>query len=197
MDYNTQRKKLVLPEYGRGIQNMVDYAVSIADKEERQQCANTIISIMGSMFPHLRDVSDFKHKLWDHLAIMSDYKLDIDYPYEVMPHQKDIKPEPMRYPMKRIRSRHYGYYVENLLSELENMEEGEEKEALVGMVANLMKNDLFYWNNDAVDEERIAADIARYTHNKVHLDLNRFVFAPIVPDKLDSKQAKGKKKKGK
>jgi hypothetical protein len=197
MDYNTQRKQLILPEYGRGIQNMVDYAVSIPDREERQQCANTIISIMGSMFPHLRDVSDFNHKLWDHLAIMSDYKLDIDYPYEIMPHQKDIKPEPMPYPMKRIRSRHYGYYVENLLSELENMEDGEEKDALTGMVANLMKNDLYYWNNDAVDEGKIASDIARYTHNKVHLDLNTFVFAPIVQEKNESRQGKGKKKKGK
>jgi hypothetical protein len=189
---------MVLPEYGRGIQEMVDYAVSIADREERQQCASTIIGIMGSMFPHLRDVADFNHKLWDHLALMSDYKLDIDYPYEITPHQKDVKPEPMSYPKKDIRIRHYGHYVENLLSEIEHMEPGEERDMLVGLVANLMKNDLYSWNSDSVDEERIASDIARYTHNKVHLDLNRFVFAPIVQDKSgDNRSGKNKKKKGK
>ena len=84
MQYNTQQKRMPLPEYGRSIQNMVDHALTIEDRAERQRCANTIINIMGNMFPHLRDVPDFKHKLWDHLAIMSDFKLDIDYPYEII-----------------------------------------------------------------------------------------------------------------
>ena len=103
MIYNTQRKKLPMPEYGRGIQEMVDYALTLENREERQRCARTIVSIMGNMFPHLRDVPDFKHKLWDHLAIMADYKLDIDYPYEVTPRKVggDGKPSPMAYPMKR------------------------------------------------------------------------------------------------
>ncbi|NLT02885.1 MAG: DUF4290 domain-containing protein, partial [Bacteroidales bacterium] len=84
LDYNTQLKNLRLPEYGRNIQRMIDHALTIEDMEERTRCAQTIISIMGNLFPHLRDVPDFKHKLWDHLAIMSDFKLDIDYPYELM-----------------------------------------------------------------------------------------------------------------
>lgn len=84
MQYNTQQKRMPLPEYGRSIQNMVDFALTIQDRSERQRCANTIINIMGNMFPHLRDVPDFKHKLWDHLAIMADFKLDIDYPYEII-----------------------------------------------------------------------------------------------------------------
>ena len=84
MQYNTQQKRMPLPEYGRSIQNMVDYALTIQDRAERQRCANTIINIMGNMFPHLRDVPDFKHKLWDHLAIMSGFELDIDYPYEII-----------------------------------------------------------------------------------------------------------------
>ena len=83
-DYNTQQKKLIMPEYGRNVQQMIDHCVSIEDREERTRCANTIINIMGNLFPHLRDVDDFKHKLWDHLAIMSDFKLDIDYPYEII-----------------------------------------------------------------------------------------------------------------
>ena len=84
LDYNTQLKKLIMPEYGRNVQQMVDHCVALKDREERTRCANTIINIMGNLFPHLRDVDDFKHKLWDHLAIMSDFKLDIDYPYEII-----------------------------------------------------------------------------------------------------------------
>ena len=99
MQYNTQQKRMPLPEYGRSIQNMVDHALTIEDRAERQRCANTIINIMGNMFPHLRDVPDFKHKLWDHLAIMANFQLDIDYPYEII--RKDnlnTKPESIPYP---------------------------------------------------------------------------------------------------
>ena len=84
MEYNTQLKKLILPEYGRNIQNMVNYCLTVEDKEERTRCANSLIDIMGNMFPHLRNVNDFKHILWDHLAIMADFQLDIDYPYEII-----------------------------------------------------------------------------------------------------------------
>ena len=103
MQYNTQQKRMPLPEYGRSIQNMVDHALTIEDRAERQRCANTIINIMGNMFPHLRDVPDFKHKLWDHLAIMANFQLDIDYPYEII--RKDnlnTKPESIPYPSTKI-----------------------------------------------------------------------------------------------
>ena len=94
MEYNTQQRTLPLPEYGRSVQNMVDHALTIEDRAERQRCANTIINIMGGMFPHLRDVPDFKHKLWDHLAIMADFKLDIDYPYEIVKKESlEVKPD--------------------------------------------------------------------------------------------------------
>ena len=95
MKYNTEEKKLVMPEYGRNIQNMVDYCITIQDREERKRCADTIINIMGNMFPHLRDVNDFKHILWDHLAIMADFKLDIDYPYEIVK-KEDLYSRPPR-----------------------------------------------------------------------------------------------------
>ena len=106
MKYNTEEKKLVMPEYGRNIQNMVDYCITIQDREERKRCANTIINIMGNMFPHLRDVNDFKHILWDHLAIMADFKLDIDYPYEIVK-KEDLYSRPPRIPYNnsRIRNR--------------------------------------------------------------------------------------------
>ena len=114
MQYNTQQKRMPLPEYGRSIQNMVDHALTIEDRAERQRCANTIINIMGNMFPHLRDVNDFKHILWDHLAIMADFKLDIDYPYEIVK-KEDLYSRPPRIPYNnsRIRYRHYGTTLEN------------------------------------------------------------------------------------
>ena len=120
-----------LPEYGRSVQNMVDHALTIEDKEERQRCANTIVNIMGGMFPHLRDVPDFKHKLWDHLAIMSDFKLDIDYPFEIVKREElEMKPGKIAYPDKAIRYRHYGRFLESMIKKLSEMEEGEEKQAL-------------------------------------------------------------------
>lgn len=109
MKYNTTEKRLALPEYGRHIQNMVDHCITIEDRDERNRCANAIISIMGNLFPHLRDVNDFKHILWDHLAIMSDFKLDVDYPYEIIK-KENLYSRPPRIPYgdSRIRYRHYG-----------------------------------------------------------------------------------------
>ncbi len=180
MLYNTQQKRLPMPEYGRGIQNMVDHALTIEDRAERQRCANTIVNIMGSMFPHLRDIPDFKHKLWDHLAVMADYKLDIDYPYEITPAAAvHSRPKPLAYPMKRIRYRHYGYMLETLLKKLKDMPEGEERDALTSMVANQMKRCLYNWNKDAMDEEKVAADLSEYTEGKVQLDLDHFRFASL------------------
>ncbi|MCM1108896.1 MAG: DUF4290 domain-containing protein [Clostridium sp.] len=169
-----------MPEYGRGIQNMVEYALTIENREERQRCANTIVAIMGNMFPHLRDVPDFKHKLWDHLAVMSDYKLDIDYPYEVARQQEaNMRPRPMDYPMRRIRYRHYGYLLEMFLKKMKDMPEGEEREALTRMVANQMKRSLYNWNKDAMEDGKVAADIAEYTGGSVRLDVDHCPLAPM------------------
>ena len=175
MIYNTQRKKLPMPEYGRGIQEMVDYALTLENREKRQQCANTIVSIMGNMFPHFRDVPDFKHKLWDHLAIMADYKLDIDYPYgQVSKKFGCVKPDPMAYPMKKIRFRHYGALLETLIRKLGDMPDGPERDELTLLVAAQMKRSLGNWNKDAMDDEKVALDLEHYTHGGVHLDKERF-----------------------
>lgn len=132
MEYNTQQKKLPLPEYGRSVQNMVDHALTIEDRAERQHCANTIVNIMGGMFPHLRDVPDFKHKLWDHLAIMADFKLDIDYPYEIVKKEDlEVKPEMLSYPNNKIRYRHYGRILESMIKKTLDYPEGEEKQQLI------------------------------------------------------------------
>lgn len=171
MQYNTQQKKLPLPEYGRSIQNMVDHALTIEDRAERQKCANTIISIMGNMFPHLRDVPDFTHKLWDHLAIMSGFKLDIDYPYEIIRKDNlDTKPDLIPYPSTRIRYRHYGRTLEVLIRKAIDFPEGEEKDNLVALIANHMKKDYMAWNKDTVDEKKINDDLMELSKGKLQLD---------------------------
>ena len=170
MQYNTQQKRMPLPEYGRSIQNMVDHALTIEDRSERQRCANTIINIMGNMFPHLRDVPDFKHKLWDHLAIMSDFKLDIDYPYEII--RKDnliTKPEVVPYPSTKIRYRHYGRTLEVLIKKAIDFPEGEEKQNLVALICNHMKKDYMSWNKDTVDDRKIADDLAELSDGKLQI----------------------------
>ena len=167
---NTQQKKMLLPEYGRSIQNMVDYAITIEDRQERQRCANTIINIMGNMFPHLRDVPDFKHKLWDHLAIMSDFKLDIDYPFEIVKKEKlEIKPDAIPYPHTKIRYRHYGRTMEVLIKKACEFPEGDEKQNLVALICNHMKKDYMTWNKDTVEDEKIAADLYELSDGKLQL----------------------------
>lgn len=181
LDYNTQREKLVLPEYGREIQSMVDHAVAIKDRAERQHCAESIIAIMDHMFPDGADAEDHHRKLWDHLAIMSGFKLDIDYPYAVK-QAEDIakRPEPMDYPKTRIPVRHYGSMMFELFDRLKNMEPGKERDELVKLTANQMRRDLAQWSHGSCDEEKVAADLARFTDGKIHLDLKNFKFEKLV-----------------
>ena len=160
MKYNTEEKKLVMPEYGRNIQNMVDYCITIQDREERKRCADTIINIMGNMFPHLRDVNDFKHILWDHLAIMADFKLDIDYPYEIVK-KEDLYSRPPRIPYNnsRIRYRHYGKTLEKMIQKATEFEPGMEKDLLIKLLATQMKKSFLTWNKESVDDRKIFKDL--------------------------------------
>jgi hypothetical protein len=159
-----------LPEYGRSVQNMVDHALTIEDREERQRCANTIVNIMGGMFPHLRDVPDFKHKLWDHLAIMSDFKLDIDYPFEIVKREElEMKPGKIAYPDKAIRYRHYGRFLESMIKKLSEMEEGEEKQALLQLLAVQMKKNLNNWNKEGIEDQKIVDDLREYSNGTIDL----------------------------
>jgi len=168
LKYNTQQKKMALPEYGRSIQNMVDYAITIKDKEERQWCANTIIDIMGNMFPLYRDVPEFKHKLWDHLAIMSDYKLDIDYPYEIVPKESlHMKPNHIPYSNHHMRYRHYGKTLEKLIKVASDMEDGDEKDNLVALICNHMRKDYLQWNKDGMDDQKVADDLNELSRGKL------------------------------
>ena len=160
MDYNSNRKKLALPEYGRNLQNMVDHVLTIEDRNERNRAARTIIDVMGNLYPYLRDINDFKHKLWDHLAIMSDFQLDIDYPYNP-PRRETFNEPPKRvsYDFGKIRQRHYGKLLESLIEKAANYESGEEKDVLIKLLANHMKKSFLVWNKDSVDDEKIYADL--------------------------------------
>lgn len=191
LDYNTKREKLILPEYGREVQNMVDYAVSLPSKEERQRCAEAIVAIMDRMFPQNRDSADHVQKLWDHLAIMSDFKLDIDYPYDVS-QAKTItkKPDPMPYPMAKIPVRHYGKMMFEVFDKLKSMEPGEERDELIRLTANQMKRDLYQWGHGSSDDEKVASDLARYTDGKVQLDLDHFEFDKVETREMDKKRRK-------
>lgn len=193
LDYNTQREKLVLPEYGREVQSMVDYAVALPTKAERQSCANAIIAIMRRMFSQSADAEGFERKLWDHLAMMSNFKLDIDYPFDVTEAQTILsKPEPMTYPMNNIPVRHYGKMMFELFDKLKNMPEGPDRDALVRMVANQMKRDLMVWGHGSSDDEKVASDLAYFTDGKVQLDLDKFKFAKI--EVKENERKRGKKK---
>jgi len=161
-DYNTQRTKMILPEYGRNIQKMVEYTVAIEDKDERNKAARAIIAIMGNLNPHLRDVVDFKHKLWDHLYIISDFKLEIDSPYEKpTPEVLFEKPKTVPYSEYNIKYKHYGKIIELLIKEAIGFEDGPEKESLIKLIANHMKKCYLTWNREVVTDEAIFQDLTK------------------------------------
>ena len=177
LDYSTQRERLVLPEYGREVQQMVDYCVSLKSRAERQRCANTIIAVMERMMPHTYENKDYRQKLWDHLALMSGFQLDIDYPCDITEAQKMLqKPAPMRYPMKRIPVRHYGNMMFEVFELLKNLPNGAERTELTRLAANQMKRDLVLWGHGSSDDEKVASDLADYTDGKIQLDLETFKF---------------------
>jgi hypothetical protein len=159
-DYNSSRKKLILPEYGRNIQKMVNHLKTIEDRDERNKAARTVIGVMGNPNPHLRDVADFKHKLWDHLAIISDFDLDIDSPYETpAPESLQSKPKKVPYHQHRIQKKHYGRSIVLMIEKAVALEPGEEKEDLVKMIAYHMKKSYLTWNREAVSDSEIFTDM--------------------------------------
>lgn len=193
LDYNTQRERLIMPEYGREIQKMVDYAVDLPTKEERQQCAETIIGVMQRMFPQNGTPENHNQKLWDHLALMSDFKLDIDYPCDVSQALKITdKPEPMLYPMKDIPVRHYGYMMFEVFEKLKSMPESPERDELARITANQMKRCLYQWSHGSADDEKVISDLARFTDGVIQLDPETFVF-----EKMNERDFVEKKKRKK
>ena len=197
LDYNTQREQLVLSEYGREIQKMVDVAISLPTKEERMLCAKTIIRQMEMKNPQVRQSENYQQTLWDHLYLMSRKQLDIDWPYDVNNAEKiSTKPQPMAHPTSDAisRYRHYGRLVGDVFEKLKTMPEGPERDELVRVTANQMKRDLLTWGHGSMDDERIADDLARFTDGKIQIDLSSFRL-----DRVESisTETTGKRKKKK
>ena len=196
LDYNTQRELLQMPEYGREIQRMIDHAVTLPTKEERLLCAKTIVKLMETKVPQIRENSGYEQTLWDHLYIMSHKQLDIDWPYDISGAEKfHDKPQPMKLPQSNVRLRHYGKLVSELLEKLKDMPEGGERDELIRLTANQMKRDLVQWGHGSIDDEKVADDMARMTDGAVQLDLNNFVFERINISEPQQKRSSGKNKK--
>lgn len=170
-DYNTTRSHLILSEYGRNVQNMVKYICELPTIEERNKYAQAVIDLMGFLQPHLRDVADFKHKLWDHLHIISGYQIDVDSPYpKPLIENAYIKPEPLAYPQQRITYKHYGKTVENLIEKAMREEDAEIKKVMVQSIANFMKMAYVTWNKDNVSDDTIIKDLKYLSGGLLSLD---------------------------
>lgn len=194
LQYNTQMKPLRLPEYGRNIQKMVDYCLTIEDRNERLDCAYSIVKAMANLFPELKAGGEYNHKLWDHLAIMSDFQLDIDYPVEVIrPDNLSSRPMPIPYADGELRRRHYGRTIANMIEQAAEMDAGPERDELVALVANQMKKLLLSVNKDGVEDARVFNDLREMSHGRLvvtteDLKLHNYI-VPAAPT--------GKKKKKK
>lgn len=171
MEYNSQRSKMNISEYGRNIQKMIEHIMTIEDRDKRNYLARATIQVMGQLNPHLRDINDFKHKLWDHLFIMSNFQLDVDSPYPI-PSEEILqrKPQRLSYAANHIRIRHYGRYIEKIIEKACQFEEGEEKQALVTLIANHLKKSYLTWNRDSVTDEDIAAHLHTLSRGRLKLD---------------------------
>lgn len=170
LTYNTRLKKLVMPEYGRNLQQMVDHCLTIEDRDERNSCAHAIIQSMEQLFPELK-LPENAHKVWDHLAIMSDFKLDIDYPEDVVkPDDLATLPEKVPYDQSRINLRHYGKITEQMIAKAASMEPGDERDTVVMLLANHMKKQMLALSPDGVDDRKIFADLAMFSKGELRLD---------------------------
>lgn len=170
IEYNTERPKLIIPEYGRHIQKMVDQAIVIEDKQERNKIAKSIIAVMGNLNPHLRDVPDFQPMLWDQLFIISDFKLDVDSPFPI-PTREELmeRPDPLKYPQNFPKYRFYGNNIKRMIDVANGWEEGDKKEGLILTIANHMKKCFLNWNKDTVEDDVIFAHLYELSDGKINL----------------------------
>ena len=197
MEYNTKRDHLTIPEYGRHVQKMINHAISITDKEERQKCVEAIIAFMGQMNPHLRDVKEFTHKLWDHLHIMSDFKLEVEAPYPKPEAEKLLeKPDPMAYPGNKIKFSYYGNTIQSMIATAMEME-GAEKEIMSGMIANQMKKSYILFNESSVDNNMIRLHLKQLSNGNLTLadDFQFIRSASVRQGGANSNKKKNFKKK--
>lgn len=191
--YTTKLKKLVLPEYGRNIQKMVDHCLTIEDREERTRCASTIVKTMEQLFPIQGNADAYRRKLWDHLAIMSNFELDVDIPFELVKRDSlDNQPTPLNYIQNSFDNRHYGVLIQRAVDIASEMENGEERDELVMLLANQMKKIMLAVNPDSVDDDKIFKDLRVMSHGAINLDSN---ILKLLEFKVTPAQTGKKKKK--
>lgn len=196
LDYNTQREALLLPEYGREIQKMVDMAITLPTADERLKCAKSIVKKMETRVPSIRANADYKRTLWDHLYVMSRKQLDIEWPYDVSDAEKiNAKPNAIPLPQTRVRLRHYGRLVQEMCDRLKSMAPGAERNELTRLTANQMKRDLMLWGHGSIDDEKVADDMDFMTDGVIRLDLNTLSLQKTMPAEPEGPTRKGKKKR--
>jgi len=192
MEYNTSLPHLIIPEYGRNVQKMVHSIIEIEDREKRNHQAKAIIEVMGNLNPHLRDVPDFKHKLWDHLFIMSDFTLDVDSPYGKPSKESfDEKPEKVPYSDNNIKLRYYGKILPQIIDRAIELEDGEHKDIMVFCIANHMKKSYLTWNKSTVEDEAILKHLDQLSAGKLKMKdtFKLAAFAEVKPQvKTQKKQ---------
>lgn len=170
LEYNSLREPLIIPEYGRHLQKLIDQITAIEDKDKRNKAAQYVIGVMGSLNPHLRDVPDFQHKLWDQLFIMSNFKLDVDSPFPIPSRELlQQKPEPLAYPQNFPKYRFYGNNINNMINVATKWEDGEMKNALILVIANHMKKSYLSWNKETVEDEVIFQHLYELSEGKINL----------------------------
>lgn len=204
MEYNTVRPKMLIPEYGRNVQKMIDFAQNLEDREERNRAAKAIIEVMGQLNPHLRDVDDFRHKLWTHLFIMSDFKLDVDSPYPIPSRESlEEKPDRLHYPKNKIRYGHYGHNIQEMIKKAIEIEDVDTREEVTRRLANLMKKLYVSYNNEAVENRVIMDQLGELSKGKLNIEdpeqlasTNQILRAiGVNPNARKKKPVKGKYKK--
>ena len=171
MDYNTIREKIKIPEYGRNLQQMVEFALTIEDRDKRTRVVKEIVNIMGQLNPQYKEISDYRHKLWDHLFIISDFKLDVDSPYpKPASNVLTAKPDKVSYPYRNIPYRHYGHNIQLIIDKANTYEDGPEKDALIKTIANHLKKSYLNWNREAVDDDVIANHLSILSGGKLKMN---------------------------
>lgn len=198
MEYNTTRERLILPNYGRNIQNMVNHAMTLTDRNQRQQCAETIIKLMAEKMPQQKDTEEQLRMLWDHLALISGYKLDVDspYPINIKTDQQQAKPH-LDYPDQHPTLRHYGVNIEKTATALAEMPEGEEKQQATELLVAQMAKSLAVWNKNILAPQKLADDINQLTNGKVTLDITPQRINSLISAATAQAKPTGQKKKKK
>ena len=196
MEYNTARGKMLLPEYGRNVQNMIQHAMDLKDRDERNRASQAIIEVMGQLNPHLRDVDDYRHKLWTHLFVMSNFELDVDTPYEI-PQEEELqeRPERVPYPKSKIRFGHFGQYTQKILEQSASMEDEGEREYMTNSMGNFMKKQYLVHNNSSVENNVIADQLGELSNGDLKIEKpEELVSTTLLLKALGLNQNTGQKK---